>query len=271
MLSLQASYAAPLILLAQNRQDDRDRVQIEQDRQRAERNLADTEYLAREIVALRLRRCATWRTKDFIRAELRAAARGARRRRDANATRATAPRPMTDASPDAVRRARRRGHRPGDPPADHRARHGRATSRSTDGVAARRHQADDRRLPGRRPHRARRARGRGMPSPGVDARRARRRRHDARRARARSPRAARRARRARMPFGPDSLTRVIAVTSGKGGVGKSTVTANLAVALAARGLSVGHRRRRRARLLDPGAARPRRRDGGAPQPTRSTT
>ena len=54
ILSLQASYAAPLILLAQNRQDDRDRVQIEQDRQRAERNLADTEYLAREVVALRL-------------------------------------------------------------------------------------------------------------------------------------------------------------------------------------------------------------------------
>lgn len=43
----------------------------------------------------------------------------------------------------------------------------------------------------------------------------------------------------RMPFGPDSLTRVIAVTSGKGGVGKSTLTANLAVALAGRGLSVG--------------------------------
>lgn len=43
----------------------------------------------------------------------------------------------------------------------------------------------------------------------------------------------------RMPFGPDSLTRVIAVTSGKGGVGKSTLTANLAVALAARGLAVG--------------------------------
>jgi len=54
VLSLQASYAAPLILLAQNRQDDRDRVTIEQDRQRAERNLADTEYLAREIVALRM-------------------------------------------------------------------------------------------------------------------------------------------------------------------------------------------------------------------------
>lgn len=55
VLSLQASYAAPLILLAQNRQDDRDRVQIEQDRQRSERNLADTEYLAREVVALRMK------------------------------------------------------------------------------------------------------------------------------------------------------------------------------------------------------------------------
>ena len=71
ILSLQASYAAPLILLAQNRQDDRDRVQIEQDRQRAERNLNDTEYLAREVVALRLA-MKEMATKDFIRAELRA-------------------------------------------------------------------------------------------------------------------------------------------------------------------------------------------------------
>ncbi|RFA19977.1 DUF1003 domain-containing protein [Subtercola boreus] len=71
ILSLQASYAAPLILLAQNRQDDRDRVQIEQDRQRAERNLADTEYLAREVVALRLA-MQDLASKDFIRAELRA-------------------------------------------------------------------------------------------------------------------------------------------------------------------------------------------------------
>ena len=71
VLSLQASYAAPLILLAQNRQDDRDRGQIEQDRQRAERNLADTEYLAREVVALRLA-VKDMATKDFIRAELRA-------------------------------------------------------------------------------------------------------------------------------------------------------------------------------------------------------
>jgi len=70
ILSLQASYAAPLILLAQNRQDDRDRVQIEQDRQRSERNLADTEYLAREVVALRLA-VKDVATKDFIRSELR--------------------------------------------------------------------------------------------------------------------------------------------------------------------------------------------------------
>jgi len=70
ILSLQASYAAPLILLAQNRQDDRDRVQFEQDRQRAERNLADTEYLAREVVALRLA-MKDMATKDFIRGELR--------------------------------------------------------------------------------------------------------------------------------------------------------------------------------------------------------
>ncbi|PRY69432.1 putative membrane protein [Glaciihabitans tibetensis] len=70
ILSLQASYAAPLILLAQNRQDDRDRVQIEQDRQRAERNLNDTEYLAREVVSLRLA-MRDLASKDFIRAELR--------------------------------------------------------------------------------------------------------------------------------------------------------------------------------------------------------
>ena len=71
ILSLQASYAAPLILLAQNRQDDRDRVAMEQDRQRAERNLEDTEYLAREIVALRLG-LEDIATKDFVRQELRA-------------------------------------------------------------------------------------------------------------------------------------------------------------------------------------------------------
>jgi len=69
LLSLQASYAAPLILLAQNRQDDRDRVMFEQDRQRSERNFADTEYLAREVVALRLA-IEEVATKDFVRDEV---------------------------------------------------------------------------------------------------------------------------------------------------------------------------------------------------------
>lgn len=75
ILSLQASYAAPLILLAQNRQDDRDRVQIEQDRQRAERNLADTEFLAREVVALRMAVndfADQVLTREVLRTELRA-------------------------------------------------------------------------------------------------------------------------------------------------------------------------------------------------------
>ncbi|WP_067830443.1 DUF1003 domain-containing protein [Actinomadura kijaniata] len=69
MLSLQASYAAPLILLAQNRQDDRDRVQYEQDRARNERAMADTEYLTREIAGLRLA-LSEVATRDFLRSEL---------------------------------------------------------------------------------------------------------------------------------------------------------------------------------------------------------
>lgn len=70
MLSLQASYSAPLILLAQDRQADRDRVAAEQDRVRAERNLADTEYLAREMAALRLA-LNDVATRDFVRSEIR--------------------------------------------------------------------------------------------------------------------------------------------------------------------------------------------------------
>ncbi|GAO06213.1 DUF1003 domain-containing protein [Streptomyces lydicamycinicus] len=68
-LSLQASYAAPLILLAQNRQDDRDRVTHEQDRKQNERSIADTEYLTREIAALRLG-LGEVATRDWIRSEL---------------------------------------------------------------------------------------------------------------------------------------------------------------------------------------------------------
>jgi uncharacterized membrane protein len=69
-LSLQASYAAPLILLAQNRQEGRDRVQNEQDRRRDERTIADTEYLVREVAALRIA-LGEVATRDFVRSELR--------------------------------------------------------------------------------------------------------------------------------------------------------------------------------------------------------
>jgi uncharacterized membrane protein len=69
MLSLQASYAAPLILLAQNRQDDRDRVQYERDRARDERSVSDTEYLTREVASLRMAMNDV-ATRDWIRDEL---------------------------------------------------------------------------------------------------------------------------------------------------------------------------------------------------------
>ena len=67
--STQAAYAAPLILLAQNRQDDRDRIALEEDRVRAERTKADTEYLARELAALRIA-LGEVVTRDFLRGEL---------------------------------------------------------------------------------------------------------------------------------------------------------------------------------------------------------
>src|SRR5262245_7260720 len=67
--STQAAYAAPLILLAQNRQDDRDRIALEEDRRRAERTKADTEYLARELAALRLA-VGEMATRDYLRGEL---------------------------------------------------------------------------------------------------------------------------------------------------------------------------------------------------------
>jgi len=67
--STQAAYAAPLILLAQNRQDDRDRISLEEDRARADRTKADTEYLARELAALRLA-VGEVVTRDFLRGEL---------------------------------------------------------------------------------------------------------------------------------------------------------------------------------------------------------
>jgi uncharacterized membrane protein len=70
MLSLQASYAAPLILLATNRQESRDRVNLEQDRETNARAHADMEYLAREVASLRLA-VGDVATRDYIRSELR--------------------------------------------------------------------------------------------------------------------------------------------------------------------------------------------------------
>jgi len=70
MLSLQASYAAPLILLAQNRQEVRDKVIAEQDRQVAARTNADMEFLAREMASLRTA-IGEVATRDYLRSELR--------------------------------------------------------------------------------------------------------------------------------------------------------------------------------------------------------
>ncbi len=70
MLSLQASYAAPLILLAQNRQEIRDKVVAEQDRQANARAHADMEFLAREVASLRMS-VGEVATRDFLRSELK--------------------------------------------------------------------------------------------------------------------------------------------------------------------------------------------------------
>lgn len=70
LLSLQASYAAPLILLAANRQADRDRVQYAEDRARNDRIMADVEYLTREVAALRIA-LGDVATRDYLRSELR--------------------------------------------------------------------------------------------------------------------------------------------------------------------------------------------------------
>jgi len=69
LLSLQASYAAPLILLSQNRQTDRDRIQYQEDQQATHRLVADAEYLAREVADLRIS-MGEVATREFIRGEL---------------------------------------------------------------------------------------------------------------------------------------------------------------------------------------------------------
>jgi uncharacterized membrane protein len=71
VLSLQASYAAPLILLAQNRQEARDRIALESDREQAAQSRADMDFLAREIASLRMS-VGELATRDYLRSELRA-------------------------------------------------------------------------------------------------------------------------------------------------------------------------------------------------------
>jgi uncharacterized membrane protein len=119
ILSLQAAYAAPLILLAQNRQDDRDRVNLEQDRAGVAQQRADTEFVARELAAVRIA-LGDVVTRDFLRSELRAileeldgdgatAKSGKKKKAKSTApapgaTRASAPAaspPPADAQPDA--------------------------------------------------------------------------------------------------------------------------------------------------------------------------
>lgn len=69
ILSLQASYAAPLILLAQNRQADRDRITLAEDRARSDRSMADTEYLTRELASLRIA-LGDVATRDYLKEQL---------------------------------------------------------------------------------------------------------------------------------------------------------------------------------------------------------
>ena len=104
--STQAAYAAPLILLAQNRQENRDRVSLEEDRRRAEQTKADTEYLARELAALRLA-VGEVATRDYLRRELEELRENA----DRIAAAATAP---TDGdAAEQIGRFERRAKKPG--------------------------------------------------------------------------------------------------------------------------------------------------------------
>ena len=136
MLSLQASYAAPLILLAQNRQETRDKVIAEQDRQANARAHADMEFLAREVASLRMS-VGEVATRDFLRSELRSLlsdlderARAAEERGRADRGRAghRAPPRMVHHEHPVPRAGQRRPgdrQRPRDQAPDHRARHGR--------------------------------------------------------------------------------------------------------------------------------------------------
>jgi uncharacterized membrane protein len=98
VLSLQAAYAAPLILLAQNRQDDRDRVNLEADREEARESKADLEYLTREIASIRMA-LGEVATRDFLRSEVSRLVESRDGRDDKQAKEPKAPKPPKDARP----------------------------------------------------------------------------------------------------------------------------------------------------------------------------
>ncbi len=106
MLSLQASYAAPLILLAQNRQEQRDKVIAEQDRQANARAHADMEFLAREVASLRMS-VGEVATRDFLRSELRSLLADIDERAEERASRGPAPRATTRSARRCEREASR--------------------------------------------------------------------------------------------------------------------------------------------------------------------
>ena len=309
VLSLQAAYAAPLILLAQNRQDDRDRANLAQDRDQNAMLTADAEYITREVASLRVA-LGDVVTRDFMRAELRALLeelpasgpdgdgddRGDRPKQEAQATRpagagarktarrrqigqpALRPEPVSPSRcqppPEAWRIPWSHGelavcgrcpgragdrHRPGDQPPDHRDRHGQIrrdrrrdepggsrsavylttaacplrgeiTTRVTKAVSA--------------------VEGVTEVSVVLDVM------NDEQRTALRTQLRGNQPER-EIPFArPESLTRVYGVASGKGGVGKSSVTVNLAVALARNGLYGRAARRRHLRPQRPAHARP---------------
>jgi len=100
-LSMQASYAAPLILLAQNRQEARDRISQEQDRDAAARSHADMEFLAREVASLR-HALGEVATRDYLRSELRSLVTDLDERGQSSQYRSSGPSGQGDPTPDGI-------------------------------------------------------------------------------------------------------------------------------------------------------------------------
>jgi len=110
LLSLQASYAAPLILLAQNRQADRDRISLDEDRAQNARLMAEVEYLAREVASLRAS-LGEVATRDFLREQLREVTEEVVARSTPGTVEAAYDRPSRDKRDERERRAERKKRR----------------------------------------------------------------------------------------------------------------------------------------------------------------